>query len=162
MMMSAGAETSNLTQERRHAEASPGLARLWLLLLVAAAIAAGAVATGTAAATQAVADAGMELTRLLRAMAVLKASLAVGVVAAVLWRLGSPVTPARFAGYALACGAMGAGPAVIWSMAHIGAGAFMVHAGLLVALLLLWRDPTVAERLAAVVATRRATLNSRM
>jgi hypothetical protein len=56
---------------------------------------------------------------------------------------------------------MAAGPVLIWGMVQVGAGALLLHAGLLASLLLLWRDPVVGARLAALVAKRRAALRSR-
>jgi hypothetical protein len=96
---------------------------------------------------------------LLRAMALLKAMAALGVSAAILWRLGSPIGAARFGAYACACCAMAAGPMLIWTMVHIGLGALLLHGGLLSALILLWRDPAVADRLARLVAMRKASRN---
>jgi hypothetical protein len=98
----------------------------------------------------------MDLTHLLRAMALIKSVMAVAAAGAVLWRLALPVTPARLAIYALACAAMAGGPGLIWDMAHVGAGALLLHAGLLATILLLWRDPAVSRRLAELVAARRA------
>ena len=91
-------------------------------------------------------------------MAVLKAMMAAGATAAVLWRFGVPVKPLRFAAYAVSCGAMWAGPGLIWSMARVGTGALLLHGGLLACVLLLWRDPAVAARLASMVTARRAAL----
>ena len=94
-------------------------------------------------------------------MALLKALMAAGMVAAVMWRLGSPVTRAWWAAYALACAGAAAGPGLIWQMAHVGAGALTLHVGLLAALILLWRDPAVGARLAMMVDAWRAKLRSR-
>jgi hypothetical protein len=41
-------------------------------------------------------------------------------------------------------------------MAHVAAGAVLLHAGLLATVVLLWRDPAVGQRLASLVAARRA------
>lgn len=161
MMTTAFARTNDgITTSRSGARSirSPNALRLLLLLLIAAAVTGGAFATSGAAAAQAVADAGSDLVRLLRVMAALKVGLALGATAAVSWRLGSAVTPAWFAAYAIACGAMGAGPALIWSMAHVGTGALLLHGGLAAVVLLLWRDPGVADRLAAMITARRAAL----
>ena len=133
---------------------SPRAARALVLLLVAASAVAGLLFDDGAACRQAVSAAGPDLTRLLRMMAVLKAGIAAGASAAVLWRLGAAVTPVRLAAYAVACGATAAGPMLIWHMAHVGTGAALLHGGLLAAVVLLGRDPAVASRLAAVAAAR--------
>ena len=134
---------------------SPGVARAVLLLLIAASVLAGLLADDAAVSRQAVSAAGADLTRLLRMMAVLKAGMAAAAFAAVLWRLGSVVTPARLGAYAAACGAMAAGPVLIWQMAHVAAGAVLLHGGLAAAIVLVWRDPAVADRLASISAARR-------
>jgi hypothetical protein len=139
---------------------SPALARAGILLVVTAALAAGYLATGGAATAAAVAHDGAALTRLMRFMAALKGGLALGAAAAVVWRLGAAVTVPWFAAYALACGAMAAGPGLIWGMAHVGLGALLLHGGLLASILLLWRDPVVGNRLAALVDARRVALRS--
>ena len=90
---------------------SGALARPLLLLVTVAGSVAGLLATGTEASASAVALAGADLTHLLRAMALLKGAMAAAMAAAVLWRLGSPVTPARWAAYALACAGMAGGQA---------------------------------------------------
>ena len=147
---------------RRRSIASPALARTGLLLAIAAAMAAGLLMTDPAASTAAVAQAGPELTRLMRAMAGLKLLMGIGLVAGVLWRLGDPVGPVRFAAYAFAGAAIAAGPALIWGMVHIGAGALLLHGGLLATLLLLWRDPATGTRLADLIARRRMALARRL
>lgn len=134
---------------------SPAGARLLLVLLAAAAFLAGWFATSGHDAARAAAAAGGDLTRLLRAMALLKAMMAAGLIAAVLWRLGSAAGPAWFALYALACAAMAAGPALIWNMDAVGLGALLLHGGLVAAAVLLWRDKAVAARLSAMIARRR-------
>ena len=135
--------------------ASPVASRLVLLLVVGVAGVAG-FATAAAQGAQASAYADPDLARLLRAMAVLKALIASAAVSAVLWRLRTPVTLPRLAAYALAGAAMAAGPGLIWRMTHLGAGALLLHGGLLACALLLWRDPEVSRRLTEIVAARRA------
>jgi hypothetical protein len=137
---------------------SPAAARALLASVVLAAIAAGFLTTGADSTAQAVGQSGADFTRLLRAMAALKAVMATGMVAAVLWRLGAVVPPLWLAAYAAACAAMAAGPGVIWGMAHVGLGALLLHGGLLATGLLLWRDEAVSTRLSAIVAARRAAL----
>ena len=127
-----------------------------LLLLVAAAAIAGFLATNPQSQTAAIANAGPELTHLLRAMAALKTLFAAGAIAATTWRLGLPTTWTRLATYIVACAAMTAGPGLIWSMAYVKAGALLLHTGLIATILLLWRDPATTTRLTAAIESRRA------
>lgn len=131
------------------------LSRSLLLLAVVGGAAAGALAAGPDASAAAVAAAGVELTRLLRAMAGLKMLLAAGAMAGVYWRLGSTVNAGRMVGYAAAGAAMAAGPGLIWTMAHVGAGALLLHGGLFGAVILLWRDPAAGAMLAETIGGRR-------
>jgi len=137
---------------------SPLVSRILLFGLAVGALALGFLATGQAETSQAVAQSGEDLTRLLRAMAALKAMAAIGLLAAVTWRLGTSVSPLRLALYALSCGAAVAGPVMIWGMVNVVAGAILLHGGLVAGLLILWRDPAVCERLADLVARRRARI----
>jgi hypothetical protein len=136
--------------------AMPFAPRAAFLVLVVVAAIAGAIATGADASARALAEAGSDLARLLRAMAALKTLMAMAAIAATTWRLGAAVRPLWFAAYAVAAMAMAAGPGLIWGMAHVAFGAVLLHAGLLATLLLLWRDPAVGQRLGAMVAARRA------
>ncbi len=140
---------------------SPAPGRVVLLALVAAGALAGVLLTNEAAAQLAIAQAGPDLTRLLRAMAGMKALAAAGLVAAMLWRLAAPVSWGWLAGYALAGAAMAAGPGLIWDMAHLRLGALLLHGGLLATVVLLWRDPVMHVRLEQAVARRRAVLKAR-
>jgi hypothetical protein len=139
----------------------PAVARTAFLCVLILALAGGLAATGGDAAARKIAAAGPELTRLLRAMAVLKALAATVAAAAILWRLAAPVSPARFAAYALAGVAMAAGPGLIWDMAHVAAGAVLLHTGLLASVLLLWRDPAWDRQWAALLNARRARASRR-
>ena len=134
----------------------PFAAQLVLLGATCAALAGGLLANGGSA--HDVAQAGPDLTRLLRAMAGIKALMAACAVAVVLWRLQTPVSAWRLSLYALAAAGMAAGPGLIWGMAHVASGAFALHAGLIACVLLLWRDPEVGRRLEVLVARKRAAL----
>jgi len=137
---------------------SPNVARALLVLAVCAAAVAGFMVTGAQARGHAMAATGVELANLLRAMAAIKAAMAAVVALAVFWRLGSPATPPWLAGYLGACAAMSVGIGLIWDLAHIVPGAFLLHAGLIAAIVLFWRDREVRMRIAALVAARRAAL----
>ena len=125
-----------------------------LLLAVAGGVAFGLMATRSVDTAQALTGAGGDLARLLRAMAVIKAVMAMAAGAAVAWRLADPAPWRLLGAYAAASAAMAAGPGLIWGMVHVGAGALLLHGGLAAAILLLWRDPAVGRRLATLVAAR--------
>jgi hypothetical protein len=97
---------------------------------------------------------------LLRAMAGLKAGMALAVTSVILWRVGSPASAPRIIAYATAIVLMAAGPGLIWTLAHVGLGAAMLHGGLLMAIVLLWRDRAVGERLGTIVSARRAAVRA--
>ncbi len=134
---------------------SAAVARPLLFGIIGAAVLAGLFATDPASATAAVRQAGGDLTRLLRAMALIKAGLGALAVAGVWWRFGGGVGWLWFTAYSLACAAMAAGPALIWQMDHVVSGSVMLHGGLIGVVLLLWRDPEVARQLSAAIAARR-------
>ena len=130
-----------------------------LLLALVAGAGAGLLA-GSAGSASAVAAAGDDLTRLLRAMAALKLLFVAAATAAILWRLRAPIGPAWLAAYAIDAAATAAGPGLIWTMTHVGLGAAMLHVGLLGSVVLLWRDPASGQLLAAAVTRRRAAIRN--
>ena len=138
---------------------TPRAARILLAAIVIGAVGFSFVSVDVSASSRAVSNAGSELTRLLRFMAVIKGGMALGAVGAVLWRLGSHVSLGRFVTYGTCCALMAAGPGLIWGMAQVGLGALLLHGGLLALLVLLWCDPAIPVRLETALAARRA--NSR-
>ncbi len=139
------------------AAADPELA--WLLramaltkaAMAAAAALAGAVLCAVAVAHLAADDAASaraaaadpELAWLLRAMALTKAAMA----AAAAWLadrlLRRPLGPGLAAGLISATALMAAAPVLMWHVAHVGTGAVLFHAGMVLMLVLGWR-PTEA------------------
>jgi hypothetical protein len=106
-------------------------------------------------------DAGeLELTHLLRAMALLKLLFVAAAASAILWRLQAPVGPLRLAAYALVAVAMAMGPGLIWFLAYIGPASMLLHGGVAGAALLLWRDNASSQLLEAAISRRRATLRA--
>ncbi len=99
--------------------------------------------------------------RLLRGMAAIKLLMAALVCAGVAWRLGDGAGLSWLLAYACACAAMAAGPGLIWDMAHLSAGAALLHGGLLAGVLLLWRDKATGQRLGPLVPARRTRLSAR-
>jgi len=122
-------------------ERRPLSLRLALLAAVMVGAAMGFAVTSAPAASQAVSDAGAELTRLLRAMALIKVVLAAGVVWLIAWRLRFPVNPLLAAGYIAGAAVMAIGPGLIWDMAHVALGALLLHGAGALLLVLFWRDP---------------------
>ncbi len=153
--MSQRMTASETARPATEASASPWAARAVFLLVVMAALAAGVLFTQAETTAQAAGLAGADLTRLLRAMAALKMLMAAAAVAAILWRLGAAVTLPWLVAYAIAGAGMAAGPGLIWGMAYVRTGAILLHAGLLAAIMLLWRDPVVGEILADSIRMRR-------
>jgi len=133
-------------------------ARSLLMALAVIALTAGFLATSPAQTAYIIKMDGESLTRLMRAMAVIKLTFAGLAFAAIIWRLAAPITAGWLAGYAIATTGMAAGPGLIWGMVHIIAGAALLHGGLLLAVVLLWRDPAIGTRLAAIIQARRASI----
>ncbi len=136
-------------------------ARLLMAVIVGAAIIVGYFITSPDVAAHAAAQAGPELTRLMRGMAAIKTLLAIAAGAAVFWRLGAPASLPWFAAYSLTCAAMASGPGVIWNMEYLRTGALLLHGGLFASVVLLWRDPAMSQRLEAAVAARRLAIRLR-
>jgi hypothetical protein len=140
---------------------SPTILRVGMLTIMTAGLMAGFLGTGTEASNLAILHDGADLTRLMRFLAAIKLVLAIAAAAAVLWRLGVAISLPWFAAYAVTCAAMAAGPGLIWDMSHVGLGALLLHGGLFATVILVWRDPAVAARLADMVAARRYPIATR-
>ena len=155
------AHTLSARSPSRDGFAAPVITRALLLAVIVAATAGGLLVTDRAATAQMIADAGLDWANLLRAMAVIKLLFAGAASAAVLWRLGAPVSGTVWSGYTIAAAAMWAGPGLIWGLAHITLGALLLHAGLIATAVLVWRDPATRARLSAIIARRRAASRAR-
>jgi len=123
--------------------ARPPARRAALAVSVLLAVAVAHFAADASASANAVA-ADPELARLLRAMALIKASMA----AAAVWLadrllLRCPLGPGLVAGLVSAVALMAAAPVLMWHVAHVGTGALLFHAGMIALLVLGWR-PTEA------------------
>lgn len=149
------ARLSSLPVARRGVSARWGRSAIVLALLAGGAgglmLGASAAPTGSEA----------ELTQLLRAMAVLKLFFVAAATGAILWRLQAPVAAPMLAAYALTCAAMAAGPGMIWYLAHLGPASLLLHGGVAMSALLLWREGVVADLLEGVIARRRAAIRDR-
>lgn len=130
------------------------VARTLFLAVILLAFVGGMLFTDSGVTARVIAGAGGDWANLLRAMAGLKLLFAGAAGAAVLWRLGAPISAMRWCGYALAAGAAFAGPGLIWGLAHIGLGALLLHGGLIASALLIWRDPAAHAMLSESVAIR--------
>lgn len=120
-----------------------------LAVAVVAAVAVAFVAAHDGASVRAAAGAGPDLTRVLRFMALAKAALAAGALWAADRRLRHPATPVAAAAWIAACALMAAATGLIWSIAHVAAGAAAFHAGLALLLVLGWTDRASSPDIAA-------------
>ena len=120
--------------------------RSWHPVLAVAVLGAAALALATPAAPS-----DPELAALLRFMAVLKAAMALGAATLLGWRLRSPVRPAVGLGYVVGAAGMAAGAGLIWRLGHVGAGACLVHGGLLTLAALAWADRAGWDQAASAV-----------
>ena len=149
-------QTQSAQSPSREGFETPFVTKTLLLAVIALASAGGMLVTDSATTARAIASAGADWANLLRAMAVLKLVFAGAAAAAVLWRLGAPISATRWGGYALAVAATWAGPGLIWGLAHILLGTLLLHAGLIATAVLVWRDPATRARLSDIIARRRA------
>lgn len=135
--------------------ALPAAQACWRLLLAAAVVGAATFALATQPGPH-----DPELAALLRFMAVVKAGMALGAAALLAWRLGWPVRPATGLGYIAGVSGMAAGAGLIWQLGHIGAGALLVHGGLVALASLAWLDRAgwdqAASALPASIRSRRS------
>jgi hypothetical protein len=148
-------QAGSVRSPTRHGFAAPFVARTLLMAVIVLAFAAGLLATDRANTARLIANAGRDWANLLRAMAALKMLFAGAASAAVLWRLGAPISATTWGGYALAAAGAWAGPGLIWGLAHILLGAVLLHGGLIAMAVLIWRDPAIHARLSEMVAGRR-------
>jgi hypothetical protein len=115
--------------------AAPGRALGWRLAFAVAA------AAGAASIALAPAYADPDLVLLMRFMAVVKAAMALGALAAIDWRLRRGDVTAGMATVYGASGVMlAASPGLIFSLAHVIAGAMLFHTGLFLFIAAAWRD----------------------
>lgn len=130
---------------------TPRIARAAIVVALVAGAAAGVAVGWRATPAQ-----DVELMHLLRAMAVLKLAFVAAAAGATLWRLQAPARPLWLAAYAATSAAMAAGPALIWFSSNIVLASVLLHAGLGVCLVLLWRDEATSTLLRAAVVRRRS------
>ncbi len=131
----------------------PAARPFWRLLLALAVLGAAALALTTQAGPH-----DPELATLLRFMAVVKAAMALGAAALVGWRFGSPTRPAAALAYIAGASGMAAGAGLIWQLGHIGAGALLVHGGLVALAGIAWLDRAGWDQAASAIS---ASMRSR-
>lgn len=81
-----------------------------------------------------------DLSHLLRGMAVIKAALALGALAALSWRFARPIQPATAIAYFVGAWLMAAASMIVWRLSFIGLGALAFHSGELTLLVVAWRE----------------------
>lgn len=139
------------------AEAAPVRARAYGTGLARALLLGGCVLAASAAAWQgdpaSYLRADPELARLLRGMALIKSGIALAAIAAVLWRLGWPLTrPATAAGYLGACWVLAGSCMLIWQLTDIAVAAIAFDGAGLVLLGLVWHEHRAARSMPASLA----------
>jgi hypothetical protein len=125
-----------------------------LLIVACAAAGGGWLLAGNPAQSSLLAG-DAELAMLLRFMAAVKAAIALAVLGVTAWRLGHPASAAVGLLYVAAVALMSAAPGVIWQLAHVGIGAGLFHAGLLLLLGALVADRGEASQLVGVALRAR-------
>ena len=123
---------------RPRLSARPGVRRAALTVAVLLAVAAAHLA-GNDAESARLAAADPELARLLRAMAFIKAAMAVAAVWLADRLLRRPLGAGLALGIVLAAALMAAAPVLMWHVAHVGTGALLFHAAAILLLVLGWR-----------------------
>jgi hypothetical protein len=117
-------------------DVSPWLTRAVLMAACVAAVVAAAWVGQPAPYLQA--DPG--LAQLMRGMALIKAAIALGAVALLLWRFGWPTGKLAALAYAISAALMAGATMLIWQLSFIPLAAALFHIGALVMLLVGWRD----------------------
>jgi hypothetical protein len=120
--------------------------RVLLLLSIAAASACGFAFGALRAQGAAPAEMEAELANLLRAMALIKLGLAAGCAWLVDWRLRQPCDRRLALGYVAAVALVMAPPGMIWFVTDLGFASVLFHSGLLLGLVLAFRDRGLPER----------------
>lgn len=85
-------------------------------------------------------QADAELARLLRGMALIKASIALAVIGVLTWRFGRPISRTMAAIYIGSTAVVAGSSTLIWQLTHIPVAAVAFHIGELALLVAAWRD----------------------
>ena len=116
--------------------APPAAQRTALLVACVAAFGVAAWAGGAAGTI----DADADLTRLLRGIALIKASLVIAAIGVLWWRLGRPVAARTATAYVVGAALMAGATALVWMLASIPLAALLFHIGEFTLLIVAWRD----------------------
>ncbi len=131
----------------RELERAPGRSHPTLLrALLLAGCAACVVLAALYARPAAYLSADPELARLLRALALIKATLVLGAIGIMLWRFGYPLSGPLAGAYLAAAWAMSLATMLVWQLTLLVPAALAFHAGAIALLLLAWRDGRAALR----------------
>lgn len=80
------------------------------------------------------------LARLLRAMALIKAAIAIAATAAVFWRLAWPVATPVAASYLVGCWVIAGSTMLVWQLSYIVPAALLFHSAALCLIWVSWRE----------------------
>jgi hypothetical protein len=142
--LAAGAASRPAVGATRRAPARPGGLVVGLVAGVLAAVAGALLWAEAAPVASEVPSA--EMARLLRFMAVVKATVPAGALWGLVRRVRRPAAAGRLAAYGAGLWASAAGAALIGQLAHVGLGAALFHAGWLTMLAAAWRDDALVAR----------------
>lgn len=106
-------------------------------------------------------DADVELARLLRGMAVIKAAICLLALGALWWRFGHPTSRRLAAAYLLGAWLVAGASMLVWQLTLVPAAAIAFHAGELTLLIAAWRDGRGERRAARALPSRRPAVEPR-
>lgn len=98
-----------------------------------------------------------ELAMLLQAMALIKASLALGALLLAIWRFRLPIEPRIAGAYVGSIWLLTAATALIWQLAYLGVASTLYHVGLLVLLFTAFRDDRLSAAVSRVIRLKKRT-----
>lgn len=93
-------------------------------------------------------QADLELGRLLRGMAAIKASFVMATIGILLWRFGWPVSMPLASVYLAGAATIAGSSMLIWQLTHIPLAAMAFHVGGLALLVATWQDRAAVPRIA--------------
>ncbi len=145
--MSVLLEPSSSLALPRRTPVQARIPRFTLPMLTLLALMLGFAGGQWTATADAQADMEQALVLLLRFMALIKLATVVALAAFAQWQLAKPASRPVVFGFRAACMLMALAPGFIWHLSFMAAGAGLFHAGLIVFVVLCWRDHAMQDGL---------------